>query len=344
MFQIYRKIDQILIKAFFITVVICFSGYCGVKEAYTYLKQNQKVIINALSQCHPPNSPLFKFPCNFDAMDNMKTLLEKSSINDSIIELTVREFLSDIGQISSLLNRRRTGIISDSLSITFLSELISSSFRTNEKECGLANAAAREITRHVSYPSLNKYKNQIDVAVMNSCLEPHLKRDIHILTGPNESEKQAFLKELQGRNHPEYTQVKARLGDSIAIEKLNTEYQNSEYFDEKKMAIRQIFVSGQIELIKMVIADFNNPMYDVYTNPPCTSSSTQFETLQGLRRWHPEEKLINEDFLEMVFNFGASPKQVRQYLESVTKWLERKYAIKIENKSKAYTFGRICVR
>jgi len=338
------QIKLIIVKVLFIISIICSTGECGTKEAYAYLKQNQETIINALSQCHPPESPLFNFPCNFYAMNPIKTWIESSSVNDSIIELTVREFLRHIIQISSLLNNRRTGIISDSISITFLTELIKGCSEANEKEHGFASEAAREVISSVSYPALHKYKNQINAAVMNSCLEPHLKKRVRIFTFPNESERQALLKE---RFHFEDVPLKARLGDSVAIEGLRARYQNAKYFADKESAIKQIFVSGQTELIKMVLADFNNPMYDVFvrgTAPPCTGRSTKFETLQGLRRMHPEEKLINEEFLEMTFNFEASPEQVRQYLKSVTKWMERKYAMKIENKSKVTTFGRICIR
>jgi hypothetical protein len=345
MFQIYRKIDNFLIKAFLITIVTCFSGYCGIKEAYTYLKQNQKVINYALSQCYPRESPLFNFPCNYNEMNYIKSLLENNSVNDSTIELTIREFLNNIDRISNLLDNRRTNIISDSISITFLSELINGTSKADEKERRLAILAAQEMVRWVSYPSLHKYKDQINAAVMNSCLGPGLSREIRIFTDPDESERQALLKERYSFWDAAY---KARLGDSVAIEGLRAGYQNAKFFSHKESAIKQIFVSRQIELIKMVLVDFNNPMYKIEfckaSSSPCTSRTTQYETLQGLRRMHPEEKLINEDFLEMSYKFGAPPEQVKQYFQSVTKWMERKYAIKIEDKSTVYILKGACIR
>jgi hypothetical protein len=348
MSQIYQKIWLFLTKALFIITVVGSSGYCGIKEAHAYLRQNQDVIINALSRCHLPESPLFNFPCNSHAMNDIKTLLENNSVNDSIMELTVRTFLLHVRGVSNLLNGRRTNIISDSLSITFLSELINGSSRADEKECGLANSAAYEITRHVSYPSLRRYKKQINTAIMNSCIRPSLNQTIRIIIGPSESERQALLKE---EFHFEDTPLKARLGDSLAIEEIRVKYRNAKSFSEKESAIGQVFVSGQIELIKMVIADFNNPMYSIFTYrtaPPCTARSTQFRTLQGLRRRYPEEKLVNDDFMvalgwEVAHYHKDSTEPVRQYLNLVTKWLERKYAIKVEGKSKPYIISRGCV-
>jgi hypothetical protein len=259
------------------------------------------------------------------------------------MELTVRNFLQNIRGISNLLSDRRMDIINDTISIIFLSELINGCSGADEKELTLANSAAREIIRHVGYPTLHRYKNQINTAVMNSCIGPNLNRTIRILIGPDELERQALLKE---RYHFEDAPFKARLEDSIAIEGLRVKYQNARSFDEKESVIRQIFVSGQIELIKMVIADFNNPLYNVFiyrTAPPCTSRSTQFETLQGLRRMYPDEKLLNEDFLKIVYNLEVSSEQTKQYLEAVTRWLERKYAIKIEDRLTAYILNKGCV-
>jgi hypothetical protein len=176
-------INKIVVKIFFAVTVTCFSGYCGIKEAHAYLRQNQSVIIDALSRCHLPESPLFTVPCNFGATANVKALLENNTVNDSIMELTVWEFLLHIVGTSNLLSNRGVSIISDSISITCLSELINNCSGANENENRIVNLAAWELIRNVSYPSLHKHRTLINAAVMNSCIEHHVTRMNRLLSG-----------------------------------------------------------------------------------------------------------------------------------------------------------------
>ena len=332
----FEKLTQIFVRLVFIIYATNIAAEGGIKDAFAYLRQHRSIINNAIAMCNTS-----EFYCSFYALNKVSVALNANAVEDSTMENAVWGYLSRIESLSYFLNNKKSDVLSDSISISFLLKLIDGCTGKNDVESGPARYAAQLLRDRASYASLMENRDRIRTAITNSCIDAGIRDAVLTLIGPNESEKQELLKRRM-LSIP----FLARIGDALAIKSLHHQYNNAVHYTNKVIAINHIFLSGQPELIRMVISDFNNPIYDVfvYRNaPPCTAISTQYAILNQVKRIYPNEKLLNEELTKLIYirDRAISSEQTKRYIELVTKWLEETFDVTISAKPEAFIIKRM---
>lgn len=309
----------------FMLLILCYYiSECGVKEGYDFLIENREKI-----------NMLFNKELSYDYMPHIKsvhfkvidsTLHDKNlTYNDSIAYDLCNRFIFTISQIS--LNASGTEIIIDSTLFLFFSKILTCTANSNEKDANLAERAVQTLIEKAGFAELVKYKSILKPALQKSCVSYNKKNSLTVLMGLSETEKNEFLEKDILPVH-----YRARIGDTSAMKILIKNYEKSDTYHYKVDAIKNIMESGNRELIKHVLLDFNDPIYHIknYKNaPPCTSSSTQLEILQSLARYYPENKLFNEELYKYYYTkkYRKDISFIKNHIILICKWIKKEYEI-----------------
>jgi hypothetical protein len=142
-------------------------------------------------------------------------------------------------------------------------------------------------------------------------------------------EKVMFLKKVP--NFPGNYPIRARLGDTLAEQKLIAAFKQETNFIRKTKMPILLGLAGTPACAKALVAEIDSPLIIKMKN---SYTSMLVYVIKALGMIHPEEKFLRFDINYIETNgdknYGG-PKKIAEYIDKVRKWAERTYHIKFKN-------------
>lgn len=317
----------------FISLNVHAKTVCDCAEII--VNNSEKILFN-LDNC-TTNTPNLTHKCKFIEKSHHSTQFER------LLELLKSPFTkspdncNELAKLYKMLyyliayTNNGTLLISDTITIDFL---------ISSLQCDDINFACWSchiLFKRVPFEILKKNSSRIKNSLEKGLFDTEEYSKEH-----NWSDKYKLLSllELSSEEKKELlkmymkVELKARLGDKKAEDKLIKTYLNCKEYRRRESYTKKMIMAGTDRCIKILIKTFNDPYFNIEkykTAPPCTLSTIRVPIMEGLRRLHYKNKIINDE-LYTLLNDPAKKYLNRDLVASFFKkfliWAEKEYGVK----------------